>query len=242
MMNSILNFLDFLISIIKFIIIVHFANCLWIIISMSNNEFSWYQVFILSSKQSWIEENELYNEDNENFIYLEGLNYIISTVTTIGFGTTYAISNAERAFVLILMVASVVVYSFIIGRISNYVNEVNSESKEKDEKIKHLNAIIKKFDIKNSLIKKIKYHFSQKNNNLDVNNKIKLLTDKLPEKLRYDINEKIMDKRLEKLMFFNRKNIAMIIYVSKYLYVVNYNQDDYICKINQVLKESKIII
>lgn len=239
-MNKVFSLLDLTFNILKYLIIVHFITCLWIITSKSDGNITWYKIFILNENHYLNNaEYEVFDIDNEETIYLEALNFIISTVTTIGFGTTYAINDTEKIFALILMICSIVIYSFFIGRITNYVNELNSESKQKDEKIKHLSQIIKKFDIKASLIKKIKSHFGVKNNNIEINNKIKNFTDKLPEKLRYDINEKIMDKRLEKLLFFKKKNISMIIYISKYLFVVNYNQDDYICKINQFLKESK---
>jgi len=90
-----------------------------------------------NSYPNWIIK---YNSQNKNFssIYLLSLYYLITTMTTVGYGDIVCASSfREMVFQLILLSAGITVYSWIVSNIGNYVkNENNASIKfDKDEAI-----------------------------------------------------------------------------------------------------------
>ena len=72
----------------------HFLNCLWIIIGHYTQE---------TYDRSWIQLYELSTTSNYD-IYLQGLIFITTTITTIGFSNYNTFSNLESFFVIFVEV------------------------------------------------------------------------------------------------------------------------------------------
>ena len=90
-----------------------------------------------NSYPNWIIK---YNSQNRNSssLYLISLYYLITTMTTVGYGDIVCASSfREMVFQLILLSAGITVYSWIVSNIGNYVkNENNASIKfDKDEAI-----------------------------------------------------------------------------------------------------------
>jgi voltage-gated potassium channel len=90
-----------------------------------------------NSYPNWIIK---YNSQNKNLssLYLISLYYLITTMTTVGYGDIVCASSfREMVFQLILLSAGIAVYSWIVSNIGNYVkNENNASIKfDKDEAI-----------------------------------------------------------------------------------------------------------
>ena len=73
---------------IVFMILSHLASCLWIIIATLYNPDG-------SFKGTWMEKFEEYEESNNN-IYIVAFYWIISTITTVGYGDISGTNNIER--------------------------------------------------------------------------------------------------------------------------------------------------
>ena len=114
----------FMISFIIFLLFIHLFICLHIF-------------FDLQSYPNWISQT---NVANETFIkkYITSFYFLMTTMTTVGYGDTVCISAYERIFHIILLGIGTIIYSFIVSKIGNYLRD---ESYEQIKLSKDLNIL-----------------------------------------------------------------------------------------------------
>ena len=85
---------------------------------------------------NWIIKSNSQNS-KQTLLYLTSFYYLITTLTTVGYGDIVCGSLIEVIFQIFLLSAGVIIYSFIVSTIGNYVkNESHASMKfEKDESI-----------------------------------------------------------------------------------------------------------
>ena len=90
---------------------------------------------------NWIYVNgyELTNQQTD--IYVTALYYIVATVFTIGYGDIVSVSLYERFYNLILLVVGIMIYSYSVSALSNYVQTVDSKTLDYQNKIEILEQI-----------------------------------------------------------------------------------------------------
>jgi len=113
--------------IIYFFISIHLLSCIFIFLSTL-------------SHQNWIYINNL-ESSTKGDIYIASLYYICATVFTIGYDDIVSISIYERFFNLILLVVRIMIYSFLVSALSNYVQSVDSKTLDYRNKIETLEQI-----------------------------------------------------------------------------------------------------
>ena len=140
-----------------------------------------------NSYPNWIIK---YNSQNKNLssLYLISLYYLITTMTTVGYGDIVCASSfREMVFQLILLSAGIAVYSWIVSNIGNYVkNENNASIKfDKDEAIlEEIRILYPNMPFK--LYKKIYHHLGLRRirqKQCDSN----LLINSLPHSLKHQL-------------------------------------------------------
>ena len=96
-----------------FLLFIHLFICLHIF-------------FALQSYPNWITYT---NVANEPFIkkYITSFYFLITTLTTVGYGDIVCISTYERIFHIILLGIGTILYSFIVSKIGNYLREQRYE-------------------------------------------------------------------------------------------------------------------
>ena len=129
-LNQIKFFEDwsFLISnIIMSLLILHLTACLHIFISST-------------AYPNWIIYKEL---DTSPFItiYLSSIYFLITTVTSVGYGDIIGSTFTEIIFQIFLLIVGIIAYSWLISSISNYVKENNKQSEIFNQKLGILNDI-----------------------------------------------------------------------------------------------------
>ena len=122
--------------------------------------------------------------------YLCSFYFIMTTMTTVGYGDIVCVSPIERNFQIILLAIGTVVYSFIITKFGNYIEKKNDIQIELNNNENLLEQIRLSYPlmpfklyykIHNYLLKKA--NKEQKNKN----NEICMLVNSLPDKIRNDI-------------------------------------------------------
>jgi hypothetical protein len=80
-----------------------------------------------------------------SLLYLTSFYYLITTMTTVGYGDIVCGSFTEIIFQLVLLSAGISVYSFVVSSLGNYVkNESHASMKfDKDEAVKRWNRRVK---------------------------------------------------------------------------------------------------
>ena len=90
---------------------------------------------------NWINENGFELSSQQIDIYITALYYISATVFTIGYGDICSISFYERFFNLILLVVGIMIYSYAVSALSNYVQSVDSKTLDYQKKLAILESI-----------------------------------------------------------------------------------------------------
>ena len=176
-------------SIFVFFILLHNVTCYYILLGKSNYP-------------NWIDTLNLGN-DEFGKIYTCALYYIISTLTTVGYGDISTYTCGERIFGIIILIFGILGYSYSLTNVSNYVEKMKSKSEEYAEKKKFLDELQSgnklNFDVYQKILKHLKYQESHK---LDKN----IILDALPLGLRNTLLLEIYKPIIQKFTFF--KNIS----------------------------------
>jgi hypothetical protein len=169
-----------------FLVLLHNISCIYIIIG----KFTY---------PNWIIKLDLNNNDF-NKIYICSLYYIISTVTTVGYGDISTYTCLERIFGIILLIAGIMGYSVTLTNVSSYINKMNSKTEEFENKMKILK------DIKESnplltieLYEKIRRHIKYQNSG---KSDTRLILEDLPLTLRNNLLLTIYDPVIKNFIFF----------------------------------------
>ena len=200
----ILKWFTLYMSLFIFFISVHLLSCVFIFLSTL-------------SHPNWIYINDL-ESSNKIDIYIASLYYICATIFTIGYGDIVSISIYERFFNLILLVVGIMIYSFSVSALSNYVQSVDSKTLDYRNKIETLEQIrLTHEKMPQNLFDKIskfllfRLHHGKKDKNE--------IIDNLPLALR------------NKLIIEMYKDI-----INNFIFFKNFNNSDFIIRVILALK------
>lgn len=99
---------------VMFIMASHILACLWIFIAMLNEENNKTNTF----ESTWLKSyKEPGAEESNADIYLISLYWVITTLSTVGYGDLSANNVSERIFCILLMIGGTVWFSYINGTI-----------------------------------------------------------------------------------------------------------------------------
>ena len=186
---------------------------------------------------SWIHKNEFQNYSS-SILYIISIYYIITTMTTVGYGDIQGDSFLEIIFRLILLAIGIIVYSWLISSISNSINKESFASINYSNECKVLEEIrITHSKLPYSLYSKIiKYlkdkHFYQ--TKYDKN----LLIKSLPYTLKNDLYLSMYKLTLEKFYFFKGiSNTNFLVEILSYFYPKTASKDEILINEDDIIEE-----
>eukprot|EP00828_Plagiopyla_frontata_P046040 TRINITY_DN8052_c0_g2_i1.p1 TRINITY_DN8052_c0_g2~~TRINITY_DN8052_c0_g2_i1.p1 ORF type:complete len:451 (+),score=54.94 TRINITY_DN8052_c0_g2_i1:23-1375(+) len=166
----------------------------------------WYYIAKLEdfSPDSWIFNFDLM-EKSQVELYIASLYYVLSTLSTIGYGDITPISIPEKIFSIFCMLGGVCFYSFSIGILSSILSFLAIKEESLQKKINIMNEFCNEMKIPKSLQQRIRsvLEANVNQNSLAWAEKTKIF-EELPINLRYDIAMNIHDGVLEKIYFFRK--------------------------------------
>ena len=188
----------FLIYFFIFFLFVHLFICLHIYLA-------------LQSYPNWLIHIDILNE---NFLtkYLASFYFLMTTMTTVGYGDIVCISFIERIYHIILLVIGTLLYTFLVSKIGNYLRDESHEQTKLDKDLNILENIrITHPNMPFKLYSKIKNHL------LTIFKKrkkvgISLLINGVPDAIKNDLLFKIYSKVINGFTIFKGvKNSNFII-------------------------------
>ena len=186
--------------IIKYIGIFHFFVCIHIFIG--NNSYSNWIILTQSGDESFFS------------IYIQSLYFIITTLTTVGYGDIVCKSLLERIFQIIILAIGSVFYPYVVSLIGNFIRN------DSNAKIKHHNDL--------AMLENIRRNYP--NISFKLYNKIyKYLESKSSSLEKYDVNSLI-----EALPFTMKSNILFTMYktsITNFKFFKNNNNSVFIAEV-----------
>ena len=162
-----------------------------------------------NSYSNWLILTDAQNEPFQN-IYIKSLYFMITTLTTIGYGDIVCQSMIERVFQIIILVIGSIFYPYVISTIGNIIKKDSNAKIKHDNNLSMLEKIRKdypniSFKLYNSIYKYIegKSHSLQK---YDVNSFI----ESLPFSLKNNILFTMYQTSITDFKFFKNSNSVFI--------------------------------
>ena len=110
-----------------FVIALNYISCIFIFIGKN-------------SYPNWLLKNDLNNTDFIH-LYITAIYYVITTLTTVGYGDITNYNMNERIFELFLLIVGIIAYSYIISSISNYIKNIDDRNVQYENKMSVLEDI-----------------------------------------------------------------------------------------------------
>ena len=142
-------------------------------------------IFIFIGRNSYPSWINAINIENEPFtkIYICSLYYLITTITTVGYGDIYGRTLKEILLQIILLMIGTCTYSYLISLVSNYIKKESEKSLMFENKLKILNEIkLTNPHLQNHLYDKILRFLRYKKN--EEKNKHNIIINSLPYSLK----------------------------------------------------------
>ena len=143
------------------------------------------------------------NLENESLTatYIAAIYYVMTTLTTVGYGDISIKSNHERIFQIILLIIGTIAYSWVLTYISNYIKKKQEKYIVYEEKMNMLEEIkINYPNLNKNLYDRISRYFSY--NKKKYKNGIKYLLDSLPSSIQNNLIIEIYKPIIKNFLFF----------------------------------------
>ncbi len=197
------NYLGLLKGIAIFILTLHVGVCIFIF--LGRNDYP-----------NWIIN---FNFEGHSFkkLYFIGIYYIITTVTTVGYGDLTCVTPKEKLFGIFIEIVGIIAYSWILTSISNYVKSKSDQEEEYFKKYKILEDIKMTYDdFSEDLFERIDRYIKHKTRNEDEE---KQLIDELPIALKNNLVYSMYEPIIQNFVFFknfdNKDFIVSVIFAFK---------------------------
>ena len=186
-----------------FLFALHITACLHIFISRN-------------SLPNWIISNNLI-ESSYITIYFTSLYFIITTLTTVGYGDITGKTYKEFVFQIFLLIIGIMAYSWLISYCSNIIQEKNKVTEDLKNKVRILDDIRMKYNkMSKEMYTKIYRHLEY--THLTYKNDPHVLIDSLPYSLKNSLLNEMYKPIIQNLNFFkNFKNSSFVLEIVRKL-------------------------
>ena len=229
-LNESINFTFFenwsymIFTLILFILLMHLTACIHIFVSCM-------------TFPNWITLNNLHYSSLPT-IYLSSIYFLITTVTSVGYGDIIGKSFIEHCFQIFLLLVGIIAYSWLISSVSNYVKEKNKQNEIFEKKISMLNEIkLEHPNMSKELYDKIYLHLEYIN--LQQKKDKSSLIDSLPHTVTKTLLYEMYKPIIENFNFFkNFKNSEFINRVISKLKPIIAVKNDLLFDQGEIIEES----
>ena len=134
-------------------------------------------------------------------IYIASIYYVVTTLTTVGYGDITVTTKHQRLFQIVLLIVGTLSYSWLLTYISNYIKKNNEKYIVYEEKMKILEEIrINYPNMSNCLYERISRYLRYNKSKYKYN--IKYVLDSLPSSIQNNLIIEIYKPIIKNFLFF----------------------------------------
>lgn len=200
-MNAgILRLLKFSVSVI---LIVHIVGCFWYYIAKIDD----------FSPDTWVTRHQILDDSIEEK-YLASIYWVITTLTTVGFGDIQPKTPYERVFAIVLMGFGVGFYSYTISNLSTIISAMDIRTYNLKARLNALNDFETATTLPDELKKKIrKFIIHNHQYNVFTWFDPEVFIKELPSTLRTEVSIHMHKEVVKNIHFFRGKDPSFISFV-----------------------------
>ena len=182
---------------LEYIGIFHFLVCIHIFIGFH-------------SYSNWLIMTQSENESLIN-IYIKSLYFIVTSLTTVGYGDIYCQSLLERIFQIIILIIGSVFYPYVVSKIGNIIKNDSNAKIKLDNNLAMLEHIRRNYpNMTFKLYKKIHKYLESKSSSLQKND-INSFIESLPFSMKNNILFTMYKSTISNFKFFKNNNNSVFI-------------------------------
>jgi len=171
---------------------------------------------------TWI---SLYIDKGDNDKYLTSFYWVTQTVVTTGYGDVPCITSFERMFSICLMFIGVMVYSFCVGSLSNFLIYLEEQNEAFNEKLVTLYSMKHRYNLDFFLVKRIE-RFLRYGKKTQIREEQKDFVLELPKNLKIELSAIIYKNLIDGVEFFTNKPKRFMAFVCPYLKSIKFKAGD----------------
>ena len=196
-------------------IFVHVSACLYYMISLAEND-----------PDNWL-NNYADNDDSEK--YLTAFYWVTQTVVTTGYGDVPCSTTYEKLFAIVIMFVGVLVYSFCVGSLSNYLINLDERNDVFNGLLVTLYSMKHYYNLDFFLCKRIE-RFLRFGKKIQIQEEQKDFLMDLPKNLKIELSAIIYKNYIDGVEFFKDKPRRFMAFICPYLKTNKFSKGDYICE------------
>jgi voltage-gated potassium channel len=161
--------------------------------------------------------------------YIQSLYFAVTTLTTVGYGDVTAATNAERLYVMVMMLFGVGVYGYVIGNVASILARVDPARAHHEEHLERLEAFVRYKSLPAELRKKLNAYYSYVwEQRLGYDESV--IVNELPPSLKMEVMLHLKRDIIHKVPLFKDVREEFVREIAQRLMPVVYLPDDWVFK------------
>ena len=167
----------------------HISACMLVVVAYFDND-----------RNSWLLSE--YGTMSELDMYVFAIYFVVTTISTVGYGDMSANTPLERFYCIVLMLTGVSIFTFISGALSSILSNYDNSQAVLAERLLYLTRLRSQYGITDELYLEIKkaLTYDHQTNFQGLETFIEML----PVHLKLEVSEEIHRKNFQKFTLFNR--------------------------------------
>ena len=169
----------------------------------------WIAIVAHSLSSFWLVLHKIDPNLDEISNYINSLYWVVTTLTTVGYGDITPVGNAQMLFAILVEVLGIGFYGFIIGKVASILSKKDPSKAKYLENLDKLTALSRMRRMPSSLQKKLSDYYEYIYTKKMGYDESEFLND-LPPSLKGDVSRFLKKEVIEKIPLFNDAEPAFI--------------------------------
>jgi CRP-like cAMP-binding protein/voltage-gated potassium channel Kch len=226
---------ELIILLVQVFFIVHWVSCLWWGITSILTANPWYEI------QHGFFELQL---DNRKIIaeYLATFYYILTTMTTVGYGDIRPVQTEERVFCMIIALCGASMFGYMISNVSALISSLQGVNSAAEQHVSEVYEYLEEKNCPTVLQNRIKVHYKRQIKETSAYD-VDTIVARLPPHVKTDILSYLYERRMAKIGFFKYIKLKSVaIYLLTKMTSIFYDANEYIFREGEICKEIYFVV